>query len=141
MNAFQIALLLYAVVIAAGGVMGYVSAQSMVSLVNGLIAAVLLLVGLAISFKNPTAGFGLSAVVALALGVFFAYRFFTRASGCAAASDDFERGRVRSDGVSSVAQALSAAGILTRCLNPPAYEHPRGDLRVDAGARHPLYLR
>jgi len=77
MNAFQIALLLYAVVIAAGGVMGYVSAQSMVSLVNGLIAAVLLLVGLAISFKNPTAGFGLSAVVALALGVFFAYRFFT----------------------------------------------------------------
>jgi uncharacterized membrane protein (UPF0136 family) len=53
MNAFQIALLLYAVVIAAGGVMGYVSAQSVVSLVNGLIAAVLLLVGLAISFKNP----------------------------------------------------------------------------------------
>jgi uncharacterized membrane protein (UPF0136 family) len=41
MNAFQIALLLYAVVIAAGGVMGYVSAQSMASLVNGLVAAVL----------------------------------------------------------------------------------------------------
>jgi uncharacterized membrane protein (UPF0136 family) len=77
MNAFQIALLLYAVVIAAGGIMGYVSAQSMVSLVNGLIAAVLLLVGLAISFKNPAAGFGLSATVALALGIFFAYRFFT----------------------------------------------------------------
>ena len=77
MNAFQIALLLYAVIIAAGGVMGYVAAQSVVSLVNGLIAAALLLVGLAISFKNPTAGFGLSAVVALALGIFFAYRFFT----------------------------------------------------------------
>lgn len=77
MNAFQIALLLYAIIIAAGGVMGYVSAQSTVSLVNGLIAAVLLLVGLAISFRNPTAGFGLSAVVALALGIFFAYRFFT----------------------------------------------------------------
>jgi hypothetical protein len=67
MNAFQIALLLYAVIIAAGGVMGYVAAQSVVSLVNGLVAAVILLVGLAISFKNPTAGFGLSAVVALAL--------------------------------------------------------------------------
>jgi uncharacterized membrane protein (UPF0136 family) len=77
MNAFQIALLLYAVVIAAGGVMGYVSAQSVVSLVNGLIAALLLLVGMAISFKNPAAGFGLSAVVALVLGIFFAYRFFT----------------------------------------------------------------
>lgn len=77
MNAFQIALLLYATIIAAGGVMGYVSAQSTVSLVNGLIAAVILLVGLAISFRNPAAGFGLSAVVALALGIFFAYRFFT----------------------------------------------------------------
>jgi uncharacterized membrane protein (UPF0136 family) len=77
MNAFQIALLLYAIIIAAGGVMGYVSAQSVVSLVNGLIAAVLLLVGLAISFKNPAAGFGLSAAVALALGIFFTYRFFT----------------------------------------------------------------
>jgi uncharacterized membrane protein (UPF0136 family) len=77
MNAFQIALLLYAVIIAAGGVMGYVAAQSVVSLVNGLVAAVILLVGLAISFKNPTAGFGLSAVVALALAAFFAYRFFT----------------------------------------------------------------
>jgi uncharacterized membrane protein (UPF0136 family) len=77
MNAFQIALLLYAIIIAAGGIMGYVAAQSMVSLVNGLVAAVILLIGLAVSFKNPTAGFGLSAVVALALGVFFAYRFFT----------------------------------------------------------------
>lgn len=77
MNTFQIALLLYAIIIAAGGVMGYVSAQSMVSLVNGLIAAVILLVGLAISFRNPAVGFGLSAVVALALGIFFAYRFFT----------------------------------------------------------------
>jgi uncharacterized membrane protein (UPF0136 family) len=77
MNAFQVALLLYAIIIAAGGVMGYVSAQSMVSLVNGLVAAVILLIGLAVSFKNPTAGFGLSAVVALALAVFFAYRFFT----------------------------------------------------------------
>ena len=53
MNAFQIALLLYAVVIAAGGVMGYVSAQSMVSLVNGLIAAVLLLVGLRLASRIP----------------------------------------------------------------------------------------
>ena len=77
MNAFQIALLLYAVVIAAGGIMGYVSAQSMASLVNGLVAAVILLIGLAVSFKNPPAGFGLSAGVAIALAVFFAYRFFT----------------------------------------------------------------
>ena len=77
MNAFQIALLLYAVVIAAGGIMGYVSAQSMASLVNGLVAAVILLIGLAVSFQNPPAGFGLSAGVAIALAVFFAYRFFT----------------------------------------------------------------
>lgn len=77
MNAFQIVLLLYAIIIAAGGVMGYTQAQSMVSLVNGLVAAALLLLGLGLSFRNPAAGFGLSAVVALALGLFFAYRFFT----------------------------------------------------------------
>ncbi|GIV04726.1 MAG: hypothetical protein KatS3mg016_0301 [Fimbriimonadales bacterium] len=77
MNAFQVVLLLYAIIIAAGGVMGYTQAQSTVSLVNGLIAAALLLLGLGLSFRNPTAGFGLGAVVALALAVFFAYRFFT----------------------------------------------------------------
>lgn len=77
MNAFQIVLLLYAIIIAAGGVMGYTQAQSMVSLVNGLVAAALLLLGLGLSFRNPAAGFGLSAAVALALGLFFAYRFFT----------------------------------------------------------------
>jgi len=77
MNAFQVVLLLYAVIIAVGGVMGYTQAQSVVSLVNGLIAAALLLVGFGLSFRNPAAGFGLGAVVALALAVFFAYRFFT----------------------------------------------------------------
>jgi len=77
MNAFQIVLLLYAIIIAAGGVMGYTQAQSMVSLISGLVAAALLLLGLGLSFRNPTLGFGLSAVFALALGVFFAYRFFT----------------------------------------------------------------
>lgn len=77
MNAYQVVLLLYAIVIAAGGVMGYTQAQSVVSLVNGLAAAALLLLGLGLSFRNPAAGFGLGAVVALALGVFFAYRFFT----------------------------------------------------------------
>ncbi len=77
MNGFQIVLLLYALIVAAGGVMGYVSAQSTVSLINGLIAGVLLLVGFALSFRNPTLGFGLGAVIALLLAVFFAYRFFT----------------------------------------------------------------
>lgn len=46
------------------------------ALVNGL-AAALLLLGLGLSFGNSAAGFGLGAVVALARGVFFAYRFFT----------------------------------------------------------------
>ncbi len=77
MNAFQVVLLLYAIIIAAGGLMGYVQAQSTISLVNGLVAAALLLLGWGLSFRNPVAGFGLGAVVALALGVFFAYRFFT----------------------------------------------------------------
>ena len=106
MNAFQIALLLYAVVIAAGGIMGYVSAQSMVSLVNGLIAAVLLLVGLAVSFKNPPAGFGLCAVVALALGVFFAYRFFTT-------------GKWMPSGVTMILSAVAFVVMLLAALRKP----------------------
>ncbi|MFN3690678.1 MAG: TMEM14 family protein [Fimbriimonadales bacterium] len=103
MSAFQIVLLLYAIIIAAGGVMGYVQAQSTVSLVNGLIAAALLLLGLGLSFRNPVAGFGLSAVVALALGVFFAYRFFTT-------------GKWMPGGVTMILSAIALATMLAALL-------------------------
>ncbi|MCS7300766.1 MAG: TMEM14 family protein [Fimbriimonadales bacterium] len=106
MNGFQAVLLLYAIVIAAGGVMGYVQAQSTISLVNGLIAAALLLIGLGLSFRNPAAGFGLSAVVALALGAFFAYRFFST-------------GKWMPGGVTMILSAITFAVMLLALLRKP----------------------
>lgn len=76
MNAFQIILLLYLLVVAGGGVMGYVSAQSTVSLIAGLASGLLLAVALWLSFSNPRLGFGLASLISLALGLFFMMRFF-----------------------------------------------------------------
>ncbi|GBC93890.1 hypothetical protein HRbin15_02392 [bacterium HR15] len=75
MNAFQIAVLVYALIIAAGGIMGYVSAKSTASLISGLISGVLLLVAFALSLRNPKVGFALAALIALGLGIFFLVRF------------------------------------------------------------------
>ncbi|CUU03087.1 Uncharacterized membrane protein, UPF0136 family [Armatimonadetes bacterium GBS] len=75
MNVYQIILLIYLLVVAGGGVMGYVSAQSTASLIVGLASGVLLAIALWLSFSNPKLGFGMAAVVALALAVFFTMRF------------------------------------------------------------------
>jgi uncharacterized membrane protein (UPF0136 family) len=75
MSGFQLAILIYALIIAAGGVMGYVSAKSTASLMSGLGSGALLLIAFALSFRNLKAGFALAALVALALGVFFLIRF------------------------------------------------------------------
>ncbi|CUU37116.1 MAG: TMEM14 family protein [Armatimonadetes bacterium] len=75
MNVYQIILLIYLLVVAGGGVMGYVSAQSIASLIAGLASGVLLAIALWLSFSNPKLGFGMAAIVALALAVFFTMRF------------------------------------------------------------------
>ncbi len=75
MNAIQVAILLYALIIIAGGVMGYVSAKSTPSLISGLVSGAVLIVALALSIRQPKIGFGLAALVALALGIFFLMRF------------------------------------------------------------------
>jgi len=75
MSGLQMAILIYALIIAAGGVMGYVSAKSTASLMSGLGSGALLLIAFALSFRNPKTGFALTALVALALGIFFLIRF------------------------------------------------------------------
>ncbi len=75
MNAFQIILLLYLIIVASGGVMGYVSAQSTVSLIAGLVSGLLLAIALALTFRTPQVGYGLAAVISLALAIFFTMRF------------------------------------------------------------------
>ncbi|MDX2227998.1 MAG: TMEM14 family protein [Leptolyngbyaceae cyanobacterium bins.349] len=69
-------LLLYAILVIAGGVMGYVKAQSKPSLISGLISGVALLIAWAIAlFQNYNAGMTLATLFAIALLLVFAIRF------------------------------------------------------------------
>jgi uncharacterized membrane protein (UPF0136 family) len=67
-------MVVYAVVTVIGGVIGYKTAKSAASLIASLISGALLLLGFALSRTNPQLGLGIAAVVALALGIFFAMR-------------------------------------------------------------------
>jgi len=67
-------MVIYAVVTVLGGVIGYKTAKSTASLIASLISGALLLLGFVLSRTNPQLGLGIAAVVALALGIFFAMR-------------------------------------------------------------------
>jgi uncharacterized membrane protein (UPF0136 family) len=67
-------MVIYAVVTVLGGVIGYKTAKSTASLIASLISGALLLLGFVLSRTSPQVGLGIAAVVALALGIFFAMR-------------------------------------------------------------------
>ncbi|EKQ69487.1 small integral membrane protein [Leptolyngbyaceae cyanobacterium JSC-12] len=70
-------LLLYAVLVIAGGVMGYLKAQSQPSLISGLISGIALLIAwLIVLFQSYNAGMGLAICLAIALLIVFALRFW-----------------------------------------------------------------
>ena len=64
----------YAAVVLAGGVMGYVSAQSVMSLAMSAASAVLVVIGVLIAKSSQSLGYGICGAVALILAGFFAYR-------------------------------------------------------------------
>ena len=68
-------ILVYALLVAIGGVIGYVKAKSNQSLISGLGSGVALAIAWYISLQNPTAGLALAAAIAVALLVVFALRF------------------------------------------------------------------
>jgi uncharacterized membrane protein (UPF0136 family) len=69
-------LLLYAVLVMAGGVMGYLKAKSKPSLISGLISGTTLLAAWWISLtQSYNAGIALATCLAIALLVVFALRF------------------------------------------------------------------
>jgi uncharacterized membrane protein (UPF0136 family) len=68
-------ILIYALLVALGGVMGYVKAQSNVSLISGLVSGVALAIAWYISQQNPAVGLAASTLIALVLLVVFAMRF------------------------------------------------------------------
>lgn len=69
------ALVCYAVLLAAGGLVGYLKAQSRPSLIAGMASGVAALLCVAATFPVPRAGLIAAALVALALSALFGVRF------------------------------------------------------------------
>lgn len=70
----RIVIAVYAVLMLAGGAMGYAKAHSSGSLIAGAVSAVLLGVAWYVAGQQPRVGFGLGAVVAIGLVILFANR-------------------------------------------------------------------
>jgi uncharacterized membrane protein (UPF0136 family) len=68
-------ILVYALLVVIGGIVGYVKARSQQSLISGLISGIALAIAWYLSLQNPTSGFALATFLALGLLIVFAIRF------------------------------------------------------------------
>src|SRR4051812_37721670 len=76
--AAHVTLLVYALLLAVGGVMGFVRARSRASLVSGLLSAVFAVVALGLSLMKNQFGLPLGFTLAAVLFVLFGYRYAIR---------------------------------------------------------------
>lgn len=67
--------LVYALLVIGGGVLGYVNARSKPSLISGVISGIALLGAFALSLYRYNVGIGLAMILAIALGLVFVIRF------------------------------------------------------------------
>lgn len=68
-------ILAYALLVALGGIVGYVKAKSQQSLISGLVSGFALAIAWFLSLQNPSIGFALATFLALGLLIVFAIRF------------------------------------------------------------------
>lgn len=71
----HITLGIYAVLLAVGGVIGFVKARSKASLISGLLSAVFAVVALVVAALQYTWGFPLGLLLAIVLFILFGYRY------------------------------------------------------------------
>jgi uncharacterized membrane protein (UPF0136 family) len=68
-------IVVYALLVAAGGVFGYVKTRSKVSLISGLVSGLVLAIAAKITSTFPIGGLVLAGLIALILVIVFAIRF------------------------------------------------------------------